>query len=143
MKGVGPAHCLSLKQPAGVGVCSRLGEKFKLAAEIPLTKWYLMTPLTLHGKCLYSELFWSAFSHIWTEYCEILCISTYSVWMPENADQNNSEYGHFLRSAWLINVYSQFWNGRGMPVKVLNILRNLLWKLFFVNQELFYSLKLH
>ena len=28
----------------------------------------------------------------------ILRISPYSVWMRENADQNNSEYGHFLRS---------------------------------------------
>ena len=36
----------------------------------------------LHKKCPYSELFWSVFS----------CIR-------ENTDQNNSEYGHFLRSA--------------------------------------------
>ena len=28
----------------------------------------------------------------------ILSISPYSVRMRENADQNNSEYGHFLRS---------------------------------------------
>ena len=43
-----------------------------------------------------------AFSRIRTEYGEILRISPYSVrtagrcW--KNADQNNSEYGHFLRS---------------------------------------------
>ena len=36
--------------------------------------------------------------HIRTEYGEILCISLYSVWRPENADQNNSEYWHFLFS---------------------------------------------
>ena len=54
---------------------------------------------TLREKCSYSELFWSAFSHIRTEYEEILRISPYSVQMWENADQNNSEYGHFLRSA--------------------------------------------
>ena len=36
---------------------------------------------------------------IGTEYKEILCISPYSVRMRENTDQNNSEYGHFLRSA--------------------------------------------
>ena len=47
--------------------------------------------VTLRKKCQYSELFWSAFSHIWTEYGEI-------VRMQENGDQNNSEYGHFSRS---------------------------------------------
>ena len=36
--------------------------------------------------------------YIRTEYIEILCISLYSVWMPENAGQNKSEYGHFLFS---------------------------------------------
>ena len=33
-----------------------------------------------------------------TEYGEVLRISPYSVQMRENVDQNNSEYGHFLRS---------------------------------------------
>ena len=51
--------------------------------------------MTLREKCPYSELFWSAFSHIRTEYGEILCISPYSVQMPENADQNNSEMDTF------------------------------------------------
>ena len=50
---------------------------------------------TLPEKCSYSELLWSAFSRIWTECGEILRISPYSVRMRENADQNNSEYGHF------------------------------------------------
>ena len=49
----------------------------------------------LRKKCPYSELFWSAFSRIRTEYEGILCISPYSVRMRENEDQNNSEYGHF------------------------------------------------
>ena len=42
--------------------------------------------ITLRQKWPYSELFWPAF------------------WMRENADQNNSEYGQFLRSVkeWLI-----------------------------------------
>ena len=53
---------------------------------------------TLRKKYPYSELFWSAFSHIRTEFEEILRISPYSVRMRENADQNNSEYGHFSRS---------------------------------------------
>ena len=52
----------------------------------------------LREKCPYSQLFWSAFSHIRTEYGEILRVPTYSVRIPENTDQNNSEYGHFLRS---------------------------------------------
>ena len=53
---------------------------------------------TLREKCPYSEFFWSIFSHIWTEYGEILRISPYSVRMRENTDQKNSEYGHFSRS---------------------------------------------
>ena len=53
---------------------------------------------SLRKKCPYSELFWSAFSRIWTEYREILYISPYSLQIRENADQNNSECGHFLRS---------------------------------------------
>ena len=48
--------------------------------------------LTLREKCPYSELCWSAFSRIRTEYGEILQE------MRENTDQNNSKYGHFLRS---------------------------------------------
>ena len=52
----------------------------------------------LRKKCPYSELFWSAFSHIRTEYGEILRISPYSVRMRENADKNNFEYGYFVRS---------------------------------------------
>ena len=35
---------------------------------------------------------------IGTEYKEILCISPYSVRMREYTDENNSEYGDFLRS---------------------------------------------
>ena len=54
---------------------------------------------SLREKCPYSDLFWSSFSCIWTEYGEILSISPYSVRMWENVDQNNSDYGHFLRSA--------------------------------------------
>ena len=42
----------------------------------------------MREKYSYLELFWSAFFRIWTEYGE----------MWENADQNNSGWGHFLRS---------------------------------------------
>ena len=50
-------------------------------------------------KCAYSELFWSVFSRIRVEYGELRSISPYSVRMRENVNQNNSEYGHFSRSA--------------------------------------------
>ena len=49
-------------------------------------------------KCPYSELFWSWFSRNRSKYGEILCISPYYVQMRESEDQNNSEYGHLLRS---------------------------------------------
>ena len=49
-------------------------------------------------KCPYSELFWSVFSRNRTGYGEILRISPYSVRMRENADQNNFDNRHFLRS---------------------------------------------
>ena len=55
-----------------------------------LSKW-----ISLREKCLCPELFWSVFSHIRAEYGEIRSISPYSVRMRENADQNNSKYGHF------------------------------------------------
>ena len=58
-----------------------------------------LTLISLGKKCPYSELFWSVFSRIRTEYEEILRISPFSVRMRENRDQNNSKYGHFLRNA--------------------------------------------
>ena len=48
---------------------------------------------------------YSAFSRISTKYGEILLISPYSIRMRENADQNNSKYGHFLRSNTLQNSF--------------------------------------
>ena len=66
---------------------------------------------TLRKKCPYSEIFWSVFSSIRTEYREILRISAYSVWMWENAAQNNSEYGHFSRRNVNILVLEDYlWN---------------------------------
>ena len=53
---------------------------------------------SLRKKCPYSELLWSVFTRIRTEYRETRSISPYSVRMWENTDQNNSEYGHFSRS---------------------------------------------
>ena len=53
---------------------------------------------SLGEKCSYSELLWSAFSRIRTEYGEIFRISPYSVRMREITDQNNPEYSHYLSS---------------------------------------------
>ena len=61
--------------------------------EIFLLNCYKTTEQSLREKCSYSGLFWSVFSRV--------RISSYSVRMWENADQNNSEYGHFLRSELL------------------------------------------
>ena len=52
--------------------------------------------------CPYSELFWSLFSGIRTEYGDIRNISTYSARMWENAGQYNSKQRHFLRSVKLL-----------------------------------------
>ena len=60
----------------------------------------------MRGKCPYLELFWSAFSRIQTEYVERLRITPYSVRMWENTDQNNSEYGQFLRRVICIYIPS-------------------------------------
>ena len=54
--------------------------------------------LTLREKCPYSEIFWSVFSRIRTEYGEIRSKSLHSVRTPENGDQENSEYEYFSRS---------------------------------------------
>ena len=61
-------------------------------------------PFTLRKKCPYSELFWSVFSRIRTEYAEILNISPYSVRIWENTDRKNSEKGHFSRSVYLVCI---------------------------------------
>ena len=63
----------------------------------------MIRPVSL--PCPYSELFWPAFSRIWTEFGEILRIFPYSVQMQENVDQNNSEYGLFSRSDALSENY--------------------------------------
>ena len=52
--------------------------------------------VALREKCPYSELCWSTFSRIRSEYGKIVDISPYSVRMRENAAQNNSEYGRAL-----------------------------------------------
>ena len=55
----------------------------------------------LRNKCPYSHLFSSTCSYIRTEYGKIPSISPYWVRMQENADQNNSEYGHlYAMNLW-------------------------------------------
>ena len=58
----------------------------------------ILVTITLRKKYPYSELFYSVYSRIRIEYGEIQSITSYSVQMRENTDQNNSEYGHFSRS---------------------------------------------
>ena len=65
---------------------------------------FVIFSLKLHKKCPYSELFWSAFfSHfpafgLNTErYSVSLRIQSECGKIRENADQNNSEYGHFMQ----------------------------------------------
>ena len=65
---------------------------------------------SLPKKCPYSELFWSVFSRIRTEYGEIRSMSTNSVQMRENTDQNNSEYRPFSRSDFCFYIFEIFGN---------------------------------
>ena len=62
--------------------------------------------MTLRKTCPYTELFWSVFFRIWTEYGELRSISPYSVQMRENTDQNNSEYERFLRNVTDLSIVS-------------------------------------
>ena len=65
--------------------------------------FFIFWLFSLCKMCPFSELFWSIFSRIQTEYGKILRISPYSPYSTrtrKNADQNNSEYDHFLRSVF-------------------------------------------
>ena len=77
---------------------------------VMMSQIYIMVYwLALRKNCPYSELFWSTFPHIRTEYGEIWSIYLYSIRMRENADQYNSEYGRFSSSG---KDY-----GKNVPVK--------------------------
>ena len=54
------------------------------------------TYTSLREKGPYSEILWSVFSRICTEYGKILCIPPYSVQMLENKNQTNIKYGHLF-----------------------------------------------
>ena len=62
---------------------------------------FAQLPPTLRENCPYSELFWSVFPRIRTEYGKIQSIYSFSIRMRENTDQKNLEYGHFSRSTIL------------------------------------------
>ena len=73
----------------------------------------------LRKKCPHSEFFWFVFSHIRTEYREILRISPYSIRMLENTDQKDSEYGHFSCSGGLA-LMNNLPQTSQEPLEVLN-----------------------
>ena len=56
--------------------------------------------ISLREKCLYSELFWSAFFCIWNDCRETVSLQIHTE-CRKMADQNNSEYRHFLCSFYL------------------------------------------
>ena len=56
-----------------------------------------MVPVTVWKVSVFGVFLVRIF-RIWTEYREILRISSYSVQMRENTDQKISEYVHFSRS---------------------------------------------
>ena len=72
---------------------------------------------TLHKNCPYSELFWSGFFLAFSRIRTAFVFSPNAGKCGKNADQNNSEYGHFLRSGnyfswaekWFLNVVLH-WN---------------------------------
>ena len=80
-------------------------EKFGLAFKV-----YICFELYAVRPSLREKYFWSVFSRIRTEYGELLCISPYSAQMPGNTDQQNSEYGHFSRSALFLHSHLPSFN---------------------------------
>ena len=68
---------------------------FSSSLKYNIYDFYILWSFALRKKCPYSELFWSAFSLIRTEYGDIQSISLYSVQMRKNADWNNAKYGRF------------------------------------------------
>ena len=81
---------------------------------------------SLRKNCPYSELFWSAFSRIQTEYWEIRSISLHSVRMLENANQNNSEYRLFSRSRFFYKL-GAFVKGFHISITVILIFNVLIF----------------
>ena len=87
----------------------------------------------LHKKCPYSKSFWSVFSRIWTVYGEIWSISSYSVQMQGNPDQNNSEYGHFLHSEDSLEKLIQRCSTEQLLIKALQNFKEKSCKIEFLS----------
>ena len=107
------------------------------------SKWALSftSVKTLRKKCPYSELFWSpCFSHfpsfgLNTEIYEVSVFSPNAGKRGKNVDQNNYEYGHFLRGEMIIYFHLYF----AFHTFVLGIRFKFLfksWKVCFVNDFL-------
>ena len=94
------------------------------------------TKTTLRENCSYSELFWSVFFRIRTEYGEIWSICPYSVRMRENTDQNNSEYEHFLHSA-------RFTAKRVSIMKFISKFKTVVWHQFWARTNFTHKQKTH
>ena len=73
------------------------------------------TSLTLRKNCPYSELFWSVFSPN----------------VGKNADQNNSEYGHFSRSVREIYIYNSYSDKLQVSKYSLHI-ASILWDNIYI-----------
>ena len=79
----------------------------------PVPEFYPSLPPSCLPPTMKSEKFLNPFQLETNIHCvesEILCIPPYSVRMRKNADQNNSEYGLFLRSD-LFTQWSFYCNG--------------------------------
>ena len=92
-----PFHKISTPGYYGIFCSELIGSWFDSNVKFISKFWQ-----PLRKKCPHSELLWSVFSRIRTEYGEIICIYPYSVRMRENKDRNNYEYGHFSRSVYWV-----------------------------------------
>ena len=105
---------------------------------------YTTFTFALRKKYSHSELFWSAFSRIQTEYGEIQSISPHLVQMRENRDQNNSEYGNCLSSVGYIQSHTsnirflpgfvQIWSCMRDFTLVFECIKSLFLYLLFPNK---------
>ena len=76
----------------------------------------------MRERCPHSELFWSVFSRIWTEYRDMRYLSVFSH-NAENTDQKNSKWGHFSSSD--TDTFSQ-WQIRPFTGKLLEVVLKLV-----------------
>ena len=113
MENTSTRHNSSFSWHKATIVSSLKDEPWRSSMNLSIEKPFsdLLLPwLTLRKNCPYSDIFWSVFSRIRTEYREIRSIFLSSVRMRWNTDQKNSGYGHFLLSVgqsetllWLIS----------------------------------------